>query len=115
MVRVKLGYRTNQPYDRNPIEAHEKWNNTITSGSRTLPAILEAMTDAYSGFGVFLAGGYFDLIVPYFLPLTALRAAHLPAARFVHRLYPTGHPVLNDVAARPAAVSDVRAFYRSRA
>ena len=115
MVRVKLGYRTNQPYDRNPIEAHEKWNNTITSGRRALPAILEAMTHANSGFGVFLAGGYFDLIVPYFLPLTALRAAHLPAARFVHRLYPTGHPVLNDVAARPVAVSDVRAFYRSRA
>ena len=115
MVRVKLGYRTNQPYNRNPIEAHEHWNNTITRGMRALPAILEAMTQAYAGFGVFLAGGYFDLIVPYFLPLTALQAVHLPAARFVHRLYPTGHAVLNDVAARPAAVSDVRAFYRSRA
>lgn len=114
MVRVKLGYQTNQPYDRNPIEAHEKWNNTISSGHRTLPAILGAMGRAQPRFGVFLAGGYFDLIVPYFLPLTALRAAHLPVARFVHRLYPTGHPVLNDLAARPVAVSDVRAFYRSR-
>ena len=113
MIRVKLGFRTNQPYARNPIEAHEKWNNTITGGRRTLPAILKAVADAYRSFGVFLAGGYFDLIVPYFLPLTALTAASLPAARFVHRLYPTGHPVLNDVAARPAAVSDVRAFYRS--
>jgi hypothetical protein len=115
MVRVKLGYRTNQPYDRDPLEAHEDWNNTITGGKRALPAILKAMTHAYSRFGVFLAGGYFDLIVPYFLPLTALRAAHLPAARFVHKLYPTGHSVLNDGAVRPVAVSDVRAFYRSRA
>jgi Serine carboxypeptidase len=113
MVRVKLGYRTSQPYLRNPVEAQERWNNTITSGRRTLPAILEAVTAAHSGFGIFLAGGYFDLIVPYFLPLSALTAAHLPAARFVHRLYPTGHEVLNDVVARAAAVGDVRAFYRS--
>lgn len=115
MVRVKLGYRTNQPYNRNPVEAHEDWNNTITSGKRALPAILKAMTQAHSGFGIFLAGGYFDLIVPFFLPLTAFEAVHLPAARFVHKLYPTGHAVLNDVGARAAAVSDVRAFYRSRA
>lgn len=113
MIREKLRYRTDQPYVRNPTEAHDMWDNSITSGRRTLPAILKATTDKYPGFAVFLAGGYFDLIVPYFLPLSALTAARLPAGRFVHRLYHTGHAVLNDVGARAVAVNDVRAFYRS--
>jgi hypothetical protein len=111
MIRDQLGYKTDKPYVRDPTEAQRMWNNTITSGRRTLPAILKSMNEAYSGFDIYLAGGYFDLVVPYFLPLSALSAARFPAAQFVHRLYPTGHAVLNDVGARAAAVSDLRKFY----
>lgn len=111
MVRDNLRYKTDRPYVRDPMEANRMWNNTITTGRKTLPAILKSMTEAYPGFGIFLAGGYFDLTVPYFLPLSALSAAGLPAKRFVHRLYASGHQVLNDVGARPRAVNDVRAFF----
>ncbi len=113
MIRNQLGYQTDAPYARDPTEAYRMWDNTISSGKRTLPAILKDMTEADTNFGVFLAGGYFDLVVPYFLPLSALNGAPLPPAQFTHRSYPTGHGVLNDLEARPVAVKDVRMFYGS--
>ncbi len=114
MIRDQLGYATNESYVRDPTEAHRMWDNTISSGKVTLPAILKDMTDTDPGFRVLLAGGYFDLVVPYLLPLSALRSAGLPASRLVHRLYPTGHAVLNEQTARAAAVHDVRMFYKAR-
>jgi hypothetical protein len=56
----------------------------------------------------------YDLVVPYFLPLSALPAANLPLQQFVHRLYPTGHAVLNDRESRATATDDIRAFYATR-
>lgn len=111
MIRDRLGYKTDKPYVRDPSEADRMWNNAITTGRKTLPAILKATTAANPDFRIFLAGGYFDLIVPYLLPLSGLSAARLPAAQFTHRLYATGHAVLNDVRKRSEAVKDVREFY----
>lgn len=115
MIRDKLGYKTDKLYVRDPTEAHRMWNNAITTGRKALPAILQATTAENPDFRIFLAGGYFDLIIPYLQPLSGLSAAHLPASQFTHRLYRTGHAVLNDVQMRSDAVKDVREFYRRHA
>jgi hypothetical protein len=60
---------------------------------------------------VLLVAGWYDLIVPYRTPVKALSAAGL-GDRFEAHLYPTGHGVYEDLASRPAATDDLRAFYR---
>ncbi len=90
------------------------WDNTNQLWKVTLPAILKGHDRHRSRFPSASGGGYFDLVVPYLLPLSALRSAGLPASRLVHRLYPTGHAVLNEQTARAAAVHDVRMFYKAR-
>lgn len=115
MIHDRLGYETDRPYVRDPTEADRMWNNAITTGRKTLPAILQATTAENPDFRIFLAGGYFDLIVPYLQPLSGLSAARLPASQFTHKLYPTGHAVLNDAQVRSEAVKGVRAFYSGHA
>ena len=110
LLRDELGYRPLGRYNRDPGEINRHWDSATTTSPLD---ILAAETAANPSFRVFLAGGYFDQIIPYSLPLTSLEAAHLPPGRFVHRLYRTGHQVLNDASERPRATDDLRAFYRS--
>jgi carboxypeptidase C (cathepsin A) len=112
LLRDELGYKPVGPYVRDPVEANRAWNNTITSEPSSLPDILRATAAADPHFHVLLGGGYFDLVVPYFLPLRALAAADLPPRQLVHRVYPSEHGFLNDPANRAGATDDIRAFYR---
>ena len=112
LLRDELGYRPAGRYSRDPSEISRRWDAKLTAPF-ALQDILKREMTANPRFRVFLAGGCYDLIVPYSYPLTGLEQAKLPRDRFTHRLYPTGHPVLNDAAARPRATDDVRAFYRS--
>lgn len=112
LLRDELGYRATGPYVRDPGEAGRAWDNTITSEPSGLPEILKDTATADSQFGVFLGGGYFDLILPYFLSLRSLSLAGLPSSQFVHHLYPSEHAFLNDMTNRARATDDIRAFYR---
>jgi carboxypeptidase C (cathepsin A) len=112
LIRDELGYKAVGPYVRDPVEANRAWDNTITSEPSSLPEILKAAAAADPHFHVFLGGGYFDFIVPYFLPLSSLRAAELPPNQFVHHIYPSAHAFLNDEKNRARATDDLRVFYR---
>lgn len=112
MLNDELGYKPGRPYVRDPVEANRAWNYTITKGQGSMPAILKTMTEADPRFGVFLAGGYFDLVVPYLSSLSALSG--LPEGQFVHNLYRSGHAVLNEPTVRPEATDNIRAFYKRR-
>jgi carboxypeptidase C (cathepsin A) len=113
LLTDELGYRPFGRYSRDPTEIGRHWNSKVTSEPYKLQDILKAETRARPHFRIFLAGGYYDLIVPYSLPLNSLESVGLPPRRFIHRLYPTGHPVLNDAAARPHATDEIRTFYRA--
>jgi carboxypeptidase C (cathepsin A) len=112
LLRDGLGYKAVGPYVRDPIEANLAWDNTITSEPSSLPEILKAAATADPHFHVFLGGGYFDFVLPYFLPLSSLTAAGLPLGQFVHHVYPSEHAFLNDEANRARATDDIRVFYR---
>ena len=108
----ELGYKAVGPYVRDPDEANLAWDNTITSQPSSLAGILKAAAAADPHFCVFLGGGYFDLILPYYFSYTALARADLPPRQFVHRVYPSEHGFLNDPKNRPKATDDLRDFYR---
>jgi carboxypeptidase C (cathepsin A)/photosystem II stability/assembly factor-like uncharacterized protein len=112
LIRDELGYKAIGPYVRDPIEANRAWDNTITSEPSSLPEILKAAAATDPHFHVFLGGGYFDLIIPYFLPLGSLNTAGLPPKQFSHHVYPSAHAFLNDKTNRARATDDLRIFFR---
>lgn len=112
LIRDELGYKAIGPYVRDPTEANSAWDNTITSEPSSLPEILKAAMAADPHFHVFLGGGYFDLLIPYFLPLSSLNTAGLSPTQFVHHVYPSAHAFLNDKANRAHATDDLRIFYQ---
>ena len=111
LLRDELGYKAVGPYVRDPDEANLAWDNTVTSEPSSLPEVLKAAATADPHFHVFLGGGYFDLLVPYFFPLSSLSAADLPPGQFVHHVYPSAHAFLNDETNRACATDDIRVFY----
>lgn len=108
LLTDELGYTPAGPYVRDPVEANRKWNQQLTGPAYT-PEILRTLP---SKPRVFLVAGYYDLIVPYRAPLKALSAAGFEPGRFQAHVYPTGHGVYEDMASRPKATDDLRAFYR---
>lgn len=107
LLTDELGYTPAGPYARDPVEANRRWDQTL-SGPAYTPEILRTLP---SRPRVLLVAGWYDLIVPYRTPVKALSAAGL-GDRFEAHLYPTGHGVYEDLASRPAATDDLRAFYR---
>lgn len=108
LLTDELGYTPAGPYARDPVEANRKWNQQLTGPAYT-PEILRTLPSKPK---VFLVAGYYDLIVPYRQPLKALSAAGFAPGRFQAHIYPTGHGVYEDLASRPTATDDLRAFYR---
>jgi carboxypeptidase C (cathepsin A)/photosystem II stability/assembly factor-like uncharacterized protein len=115
LVRDELGFKAIGPYVRDPTEANLVWDNTITSEPSSLTEILKAAAVADPHLHIFLGGGYFDLLIPYFFPLSSLSAANLPPNQFVHHVYPSAHAFLNDETNRARATDDIRMFYREAA
>jgi len=111
LLTDELGYTPAGPYVRDPVEANRKWNQALTGPAYT-PEILRTLPSKPK---VFLVAGWYDLIVPYRTPLKAMSAAGFEPGRLEARLYPTGHGVYEDLAARPRATDDLRAFYRRAA
>lgn len=107
LLTDELGYTPAGPYVRDPVEANRRWNQTLTGPAYT-PEILRTLPSKPK---VFLVAGWYDLIVPYRTPVTALAAAGL-GDRLETHVYPTGHGVYEDLASRPTATDDLRAFYR---
>jgi len=107
LLTDELGYTPAGPYVRDPVEANRRWNQKLTGPAYT-PEILRTLPSKPK---VFLVAGWYDLIVPYLTPVTALSAAGL-GDRLEFHVYPTGHGVYEDLASRPTATDDLRAFYR---
>lgn len=110
--RDAIGYASPVAYVRVSDEANRTWNNNTTRWPDSTPTIFKALAVADPRLHIQLSAGYFDLNVPFNLPLSRYLAAELPAARFGYHLYPTGHGVYNDKASRPRSTDDLRAFYR---
>lgn len=109
LIKDDLGFPAIGPYQRDPVEISRMWNQSVTRTGKTVD-ILQAVMRENAKLRVFMVGGYYDAIVPYAAPLHALAAA-LPASRFDHQIYATGHGVYEDVPLRPKTTADLRAFY----
>lgn len=112
LIRDDLGYRAIGAYARDPALT-DPWNNKLTRTAST-DAILRDEMRRNATFRVLLVAGYFDTIVPYSQPLTALRAA-LPDQRFTAKIYGVGHAVYGDEKLRATTTAELTAWYADAA
>lgn len=110
--RQGFGYRPAADYVRLSYDANSKWNNRLARGPTSVPAMFKDLMAQDSRLSLILMMGYYDLTVPYARPLNDYLAADLPADRFSHHLYRTGHAVFSDAVGRPQSTDVLRAFYR---
>lgn len=111
LIRDDLGYRAIGSYNRDPMPIGAAWNYKYTKPVDAQLIFRDRMA-TNTRLRVYLAGGYFDTIIPYLEPLAALRAT-LPPSRFAHHVYPTGHGVFEDPALRATTIGDLRAWYNA--
>lgn len=114
LLNEELGYSSKNIYQRNPLEANQKWNHAITQTPARLDRVVEAMVPKKPDFRLLLLTGRFDLIIPYRLPMTVLEQANLPDGAYNHALYSAGHAIPDDEIIRAVATDDMRAFYRGQ-
>jgi carboxypeptidase C (cathepsin A) len=106
--RTDLGYKPAAPYLRLSIPANSAWDWQAPADGAT-----PLQTLPHDGkTRVLMTVGYFDLTIPYTIPVHALQDASLPAGSLTTKIYPSGHAVHADPTVQKAALDDVRHFIR---
>ncbi len=105
--RNAVGYPVTSTYVRYSGAVYDSWRwNALPAEQRIAPILMAQINRDRSS--ALLALGYYDLIIPYGLPLHDYRAAAGGSQRLTVRLFAAGHAVFNDVTAQREAGEALR-------
>jgi carboxypeptidase C (cathepsin A) len=111
-----LGFKTELTYKLLAFDVNEKWDFTSDGkGPVTGYGDLRRLLGLDPGLKVFIAGGYFDLVVPFEANRWLVDQLPVGRDRVTFKAYPGGHMIYTRPASRAALKNDVAALYAASA